>query len=70
VASGTVSGLSGKQKFHFLEIPEGWIKIDVKDALAPNVQLMIENRDAEQEKVKDVVGSSVIWNQKFLKCMP
>jgi hypothetical protein len=70
VASGIVSGLSGKHKFHFLEILEGWIKIDVKDTLAPNVQLMMENRDTEQEKVKDAIKSLVIWNQKFLKCMP
>jgi hypothetical protein len=65
-----VSGISGKHKFHFLEVLEGWIKVNVKDALAPNVQLMMENQDAEQEKVKDAIGSSVIWNLKYLKCMP
>jgi hypothetical protein len=66
-ASGTVSGISGEHKFHFMDIPDGWIKVDVKEALASNVMLMMENRDAEQEKVKDIVGSSVIWNQKYLK---
>jgi hypothetical protein len=44
------------------------MKVDVREALAPNVMLMMENRDAEQEKVKDAVGSSVLWNQKFMKC--
>jgi phage terminase large subunit-like protein len=43
------------------------MKIDVREALVPNVLLMMENPDDEQEKVKDVVGSSFIWNQKFLK---
>jgi hypothetical protein len=31
------------------------------------MQLMMENRDDEQEKVKDVVGSSVLWNKKYMK---
>jgi hypothetical protein len=51
-----------------MDIPEGWIKVDVKEALLPNVQLMMENRDVEQEKLKDAVGSSVLWNLKYLKC--
>jgi hypothetical protein len=66
-ASRTVSGISGEHKFHFMDIPDGWIKVDVREALAPNVQLMMENRDDEQEKVKDVVGSSVLWNKKYMK---
>ena len=60
VASGTMSGISGEHKFYFIDILDGWIKVDVWDALAPNMQLMIENQDAEQEKVKDVVGSLVV----------
>jgi hypothetical protein len=66
-ASGTVSGISGQHKFHFMDIPDGWIKVDVGEALAPNVQLMMESRDDEQEKVKDAVGSSVLWNKKYMK---
>jgi hypothetical protein len=67
-ALGTVNGISGQHRFHFLEIPVGWMKVDVREALAPNVMLMMENRDVDQEKVKDVVGSSILWNQKYMKC--
>jgi hypothetical protein len=51
-----------------VEIPDGWLKVDVQEALMPNVSLMMENREAEQEKVKDAVGSCVLWNQKYMKC--
>jgi hypothetical protein len=37
VASGTVSGINEKQKFHFMDIPVGWIKVGVRVALVPNV---------------------------------
>jgi hypothetical protein len=67
-ARGTVSGISGQHRFHFVEIPDGWLKVDVQEALMPNVSLMMENREAEQEKVKDDVGSYVLWNQKYMKC--
>jgi hypothetical protein len=65
---GTVSGISGQHRFHFVEIPDSWLKVDVQEALMPNVSLMMENREAEQEKVKDAVGSCVLWNQKYMKC--
>jgi hypothetical protein len=67
VAFGRVRGFSGEHRFHFLEIPDGWMKVNVQEELAPNVVLMMENRDAEQEKVKDAIGSSVQWNQKYVK---
>jgi hypothetical protein len=67
VAFGRVSGFTGEHRFYFLEILDGWMKVDVQEALAPNVVLMMENWDAEQEKVKDVVGSSVLWNTKYVK---
>jgi hypothetical protein len=51
-----------------LEIPDGLLKVNVQEALAPNELLMMENREAEQEKVKDVVGSCVLYNQKYMKC--
>jgi hypothetical protein len=31
--------------------------------------LMMENRDDEQEKVKDAIGSSILWNKKYMKSM-
>jgi hypothetical protein len=51
-----------------VEIPDGWLKVDVQEALMPNVSLMMENQEAEQEKVKDAVGSCILWNQKYMKC--
>jgi hypothetical protein len=59
-ACGTISGMSGKHKFHFKDIPDGFFKVDVREALLPNVALMVPNADAEQEKLKDAVGTSVI----------
>jgi len=29
MAKGRVSGLEGEQKFHFQEIPEAWLRVDV-----------------------------------------
>jgi hypothetical protein len=46
-----VSGINGEHKFHFIDILDGWIKIDMRKALVPNVILMMENQDAEQEKI-------------------
>jgi hypothetical protein len=67
VAYGAVSGIGGQHRFHFMEIPPAWLKIDIREALAPLVPLMMENLDDEQTKVGDAVGSSVIWNQRFVK---
>ena len=67
VASGIVSGIGGQHRFHFMEIPPAWMKIDIREALAPSVPLMMENVDNEQMKVGDAVGLSVLLNQRFLK---
>lgn len=45
-----------------MEIPPAWMKIDIREALAPSVPLMMENVDNEQMKVGDAVGLSVLWN--------
>ena len=47
VASGTISSIGGQHKFHFMEIPPGWMKIDVQEALALTVPLMMEILDDE-----------------------
>jgi hypothetical protein len=67
VAFGKVSNFSGEHRFHFLEILDGWMKVNVQEALVPNAVLMMENWDAEHEKVKDAVGSPILWNQKYVK---
>ena len=56
VASGTVNGIGGQHKFHFMEILPRWMKIDVREALAPTMLLMMENLDDEQSKVKDCLS--------------
>jgi hypothetical protein len=62
VAVGSVSGFGGEHKFHGTTIPDSWFKIDVREALMHEVALMFPNEVAEQEKVKDVVGSNTIWD--------
>ena len=67
VASGTISGLPGEQKFHFMDIPEKWFKVDVHEAHCPNASLMFPNEDADQAKVKDVVKGNTIWDGRYMK---
>jgi hypothetical protein len=47
VVVGTVSSIGGQQKFHGATIPESWFKIDVREALMPEVPLMFLNEVAE-----------------------
>ena len=70
VALGTVSGISGEHKWHGSDIPDGWFRVEVNEAFHPNTPLMVENRAAEQEKIRDVVGGNVIWDQKYMKAVP
>ena len=66
VAVATISGLGGVDKFHFLEIPKHWYKVDVKDALFPKCPLMYEKPDADQLFLKDVVKGNTIWDQQHI----
>lgn len=68
-AVGKISGISGKHKFHFQDIPENWFKIDVQDVLLPGVKLMSPNADDEHTKIEDVKGTSTVWDQKYLKAI-
>jgi hypothetical protein len=47
VAVGIVSGFGGIDKFHFNTIPESWLKVDVKEVMSPNADLMHPNEDAD-----------------------
>jgi hypothetical protein len=69
VAVGSVSSFRGEHKFHGTTIPDSWFKIEMREVLMPKVALMFPNEVAEQEKVKDIVGSNVIWDQKYIKCI-
>jgi hypothetical protein len=67
VASRVISGIGGKDKFHFTVIPESWFKIDVQQVFVPEVALMWENESEEQTKVGDIRGGNALWDQKYLK---
>lgn len=67
VASGTISGLPGEHKYHHMDIPNNWFKVDVRDAQCPNALLMFPNEDAEQVKVKDAVKGNTIWDGRYIK---
>ena len=68
-AIGKISGMPGKHKFHFQDIPENWLKIDVHEILIPGVKLMFPSRDDEQDKIEDVKGTATLWDQKYLKAV-
>jgi hypothetical protein len=68
VATSTICSFGGEHKFHFTPILETWFKFDVRVALVGDVALMFPNEDAEQMKVKDVVGFSAIWDSWYIKC--
>jgi hypothetical protein len=68
VATDTIRGFGREHKFHFTPIPESWFKVDVRVALVGDVASIFPNEDAEQMKVKDVIGSSAIWDSQYIKC--
>jgi hypothetical protein len=67
VAVGIVSSFGGIDKFHFNIIPESWLKVDVKDVLSPNAELMYPHELADQSVVGDVVGGNTLWDEKFIR---
>jgi hypothetical protein len=67
VAVGNISGLPGKHKFHFTDIPETWFKVDVREILQKGVALMFPFHADDQNVIDDVTGTSTVWNQKYLK---
>jgi hypothetical protein len=67
VALGKISGLWGIDKFHGLPIPKFWIKIDIAIAHVVDVPLMHTHEADDQFLMKDVVGTSTLWNWKYVK---
>jgi hypothetical protein len=67
VAVGIVSSFGGIDKFHFNIIPESWLKVDVKDVLSSNAELMYPHELADQSVVGDVVGGNTLWDEKFIR---
>ena len=67
MAKGTVSGLPGEHLFHFKDIPDDWLKIDVTDILHQNVPLMISVPNADQEVIEQALGLYAMWHSKYVK---
>jgi hypothetical protein len=67
VASGTVSGVWGVDKFHFKPIPHSFYKVDVTEVQVGDAPLMHPHPEGDQLVVADVIGGSVLWSQKHLK---
>jgi hypothetical protein len=69
IARGSISSIGRVHKFHFHVIPGGWMKIDVQEALMPDVALMFPNDATNQKKIGDIVNSNRIWNLKYVKAI-
>ena len=67
VAAGTVSGVWGVDAFHFKPIPRSFYKVDVTQIFVGDAPLMHPHAEGDQLVVADVIGGSVIWNQKHLR---
>ena len=67
VAIGTINGLLRRHKFHFRDIPENWIKVDIREVLHPKTTFMYPSDDADQNIIADAIGSVALWNQKHIK---
>jgi len=67
IASGVINGVGRQHKFHFVTIPKSCYRVDVKEAIWPQVSLMFPNLDDKMTKVKDIVGSAALWEVKFIK---
>jgi hypothetical protein len=67
VVTGIISGVEGEAKFHFVDIPDKWFKIDIREALLLETALMYVNEPADQYLVGDIVGTTSIWDQRYIK---
>jgi hypothetical protein len=67
VATGTINGVGREAKFHFVDIPDKWFKIDIREALLPKTTLMYVNEPADQYLVGNIVGTTSIWDQRYIK---
>ena len=70
MALGTICGIPGLHKFHCLDIPENWFKVEVKEVFHGGVALMLPNAADDAMKVANVKGTFTVWDQKYLKKGP
>ncbi len=67
MASGKISGLWEVDKFHGRFIPIFCVKIDVMVVHVGDVPLMQPHELDDQVLMQDVVGTSTLWNWKYVK---
>jgi hypothetical protein len=67
VASGTISGVSGIDKYHLKPIPQFFYKVDVTHVQVGDAPLMHPHAEGDQYFVKDAIGGNVLWSHKHLK---
>ena len=46
---------------------ESWLKVDVKEMMASNVDLMYLHKVADQYVMKDIMGGITLWDEKFIR---
>jgi len=59
---GPISEVAEEYKFHFEDILETWIKVDVYDILHPRVQFMYFRERTNQLNFEDAKGTLAVWN--------
>ena len=62
-----ISRILGIHKFHLNDIPETWFKVDILEIMLLDVPLMMPRDDEGFSIMKDVKGTSTLWDQKYLK---
>jgi hypothetical protein len=67
VASGKFNGLWVVDKFHGCVIPSFCVKIDVTVIHMVDIPLMHPHETDDQVVVRDVIGTSTLWNWKDVK---
>jgi hypothetical protein len=67
VAVGVVSGFGRTDKFHFMTIPDSWLKVDVKEVVCPNAALMYPHEVADQIVLKDIMGGNALSEDKYVR---
>jgi hypothetical protein len=69
VALGKINGLWGVDKFHGRFIPIFCVKVDVGVVHVGDVPFIHPHELDDQVLVQDVVGTSTLWNWKYVKAI-
>jgi hypothetical protein len=67
LAAAVISGLPGDSTFHFKQIPDSWVKVDVRDILHAGVPLMFPYEEADMTVIEHAKGSAAMWDTKYIK---